>query len=178
MGSEDINYPNAREEGVTPEIEMAREMGLLEPYDETLEWLQSKAAIGLSRNDDMPQPDKTQTPAQESSAAKVRPYEADPGTEIQEMIMERKDILQECGEIEKRIAQSLFGTTLENLPVTPSRIAIAHIGELIQVLEKIDPKVETVAEVRKRVTRLLELARLLKSYMLDVEEETRHFTER
>lgn len=191
MGVEKTNYKNAQEEGVTPEIEIAREMGLLAPYDETLSWLRTKAEIDLRTNDDMPQPDKTKIYGQEPSVAEsgstlekqevarpqVEAYQQDPVVEMDQLFEDRKRIMKECDEIEMRIVKSLNGFAFEDVPVTPNRIAIAQIGELIRTMETSDPGVENVSQARKRLTRLLELAKLRKSYMEDVEQEVRRFTE-
>lgn len=192
MGIEDINYKNAQEEGVTPEIEMARELGLLAPHDETLEWLRSKAEIDLRANDDVPQPDKTKILGQEPSVAesdyaveikeetrpKMRKIQLDPVVEMNQLFEDRKRIMKECDEIEMRIVKSLNGFAFEEVPVTPNRIAIAQIGELIRTMEASDPSVENVSQARRRLTRLLELARMRKSYMEDVEQEVRRFIDK
>lgn len=55
MNERKIIYPDAQKDaqndGVTPEMEQARKLGLLEPMEDTLEWLDIKADIHLKYND-------------------------------------------------------------------------------------------------------------------------------
>jgi hypothetical protein len=108
----------------------------------------------------------------------MRKIQLDPVVEMNQLFEDRKRIMKECDEIEMRIVKSLNGFAFEEVPVTPNRIAIAQIGELIRTMEASDPSVENVSQARRRLTRLLELARMRKSYMEDVEQEVRRFIDK
>jgi hypothetical protein len=166
MKEGEIKYPNAVEEGVTPEMEQARKLGLLEPMEDTLEWLDIKADIHLKYNDKKARLLKEQSQADhiigEDNDDAGSLHDLRVGTNLESEfatdrgLVEVRRLSETNLAMIKEITDMMSGYDIE-LFRTPNFIKLTTLREAVITASQKDPEINNRVKAKERIREILEL---------------------
>ncbi|MFA6524941.1 MAG: hypothetical protein WCT33_01570 [Patescibacteria group bacterium] len=185
--NESIKYPHAAEEGVTPEMDQARKLGLLEPMEDTLEWLDIKADIHLKYNDKKARQLEEQTQSdyliakEKDDVGNLQDPHERPNLEskfaIDTGLVEARRLREANNTMEKEIADMLLGHDFEQFR-TPNQAQLQAIREALHVAYQQDPEINDRIKAKERIREIIALEKQLAELLVIFGQEVQDVVSR
>ena len=176
MGIENMQNSNTEdgltsqeEEGVTPEMEKARGLNILTPWDEVFESLELKAEIQLRPLGD----DKKDAKSISTKKAEKR----DPVVEVNAMIIEGQKMSKENGTLNDKIAELMLGhdsIIFQSAVLETTR----NLQDSIYEIAKEARETTDYETKKKKIAQMIELEEVTTNFLNDLLEEVKEKIEK
>ncbi|MFA5889322.1 MAG: hypothetical protein WC857_03815 [Candidatus Paceibacterota bacterium] len=178
MTEGEIKYPNAQEEGVTPEIDQARKLGIFTPMSEDMTWLSSKAESELKANNEQvaseqEQPDYLIAKEKDDVGNLQDPHvreNLESKYAIDRGLVEARRLREVNNAMEKEIAGMLLGHDIEQFR-TPNQAQLLAIRETLNVAYQQDPQINDRPQAKERIREIIALEKQLSELLVTFGQE-------